>query len=445
MNPDVMVSAQADATSAEVGAIVREGALAQTAVEALSDIAQQMLRCEGLDLMATALRRIFDVVPSAQRVTVAKWPPDPVLGLRSLLPEAVLRREGLPRSPVSASMARYAVESGNAVFFFQGSSQHAAVSDAPSVVLNRIQTAIYVPLIAREEILGVLCVDTPAPEMPLTRDDFPFIRAIGALLAAALHADQLREETRRRQLEAREVTAQRAAMSDSLQVAAHDLKNPLSVIMMAAYAADHSEEPAERSRLIEQISDAARRARSLVDTYLEAARQTSAEATPSPSFKTHRSQVNPRMIVDEEIAFIGEATEATNRPVIANKVRCEALAADPAKLRQIFTNLLSNSIKYAPIGREVIVESEETDRAVVFRVVDHGAGIPAEERERIFDPFQRIGDTTAREGSGLGLWITRGLVEAHRGEIRVEPTAGGGATFVFWLPKETDPPERTSV
>lgn len=433
--PGVLVSDQADVSSA-IGAIVREGTLAQAAVEVISDVAQQMLQSEGFDLMARALRRIFDVVPSAQRVTVVQWPIDPEQGLLSLLPEAVLRREGLPDSPVSTTMATYAAESRKAVFFFHGSSEHAAVSNAPSVLANRIQTAIYVPLIGVEQkICAVLCVDTPEPSLPLTRDDFHFIRAIGSLLSAALHADQLREQTRHRELQAREIEAQRRAMSDSLQVAAHDLKNPLTVILLAAQTAQKNRDAALRDDLLEQIGLAAKRARALVETYLEAAAQAASEsAGPAPVFVTSQAAVDPRQVVDEEIAFLASTPD---RPTnIVNQVQCRSLPADLNKLRQIFGNLLSNALKYSPAGSEVRVESRQQGDRVYFSVIDRGIGIAEEERNRIGEPFHRLGDTGAREGTGLGLWITRGLVESHGGGLRVEATPGGGSTFVFWLPVE---------
>lgn len=429
ISQDIHVSEQAE-LSEGVSDIVRDGTLAQAAVEAISDVAQQMLLSQSVDLMARALRRIFDVVPSAQRIAVVRWPPAED-GLRSLLPDAVLRREGLAETPVSMSMARYAVDSRKATFYFHGSNAHAAVSQAPSVVAFRLQTAVYVPLIGvNGEVQAVLCVDNPEPSLPLTTEDFHFIRAIGALLAAALHADQLREETHARELQAREVEAQRMAMSNSLQVAAHDLKNPLAVILMAAFAVERTPDAEERTRLVEQISLAARRARALVDTYLEAA----AEAcdTSSTSYVARHGQVDPRQIVEEEIAFLRSASEVEIE--VRNEVSCRALLADPNKLRQIFGNLISNALKYSAAGSEVLIESEQGEGQVTFRVIDHGIGIPPEFKDSLGEPFQRLGDPNAREGTGLGLWITRGLIESHGGKLRLEETAGGGSTFVFWLP-----------
>src|SRR5207302_8315704 len=105
--------AQADARTSDVGSIVREGALGQKAADALHAIAQQMLRSDRVELFAHALRRVFDAVPAAQRVAVVAWPPE-ADGCRPLLPEEVLRSEGIPSSAVSTSSPRQAVESGQA-------------------------------------------------------------------------------------------------------------------------------------------------------------------------------------------------------------------------------------------------------------------------------------------------------------------------------------------
>jgi two-component system sensor histidine kinase KdpD len=116
---------------------------------------------------------------------------------------------------------------------------------------------------------------------------------------------------------------------------------------------------------------------------------------------------------------------------------------DPVLMEQVLTNLLDNACRHAP-GSPIRLTAATTrggaaaGRApgrdlVELRVVDHGPGIPAADRERVFELFQRLGDGRA-EGTGMGLAICRGIVSALGGTIRVEPTPGGGATFVVALP-----------
>ncbi|HYN18407.1 MAG TPA: ATP-binding protein, partial [Actinomycetes bacterium] len=107
---------------------------------------------------------------------------------------------------------------------------------------------------------------------------------------------------------------------------------------------------------------------------------------------------------------------------------------DPVRLDQVLTNLLDNARGYTA-GGPVQVVGRQAGRSVDLRVIDHGPGIPGPERERVFDQFYRLkGGGRRPEGTGMGLAICRGIVQAHGGSLRVETTPGGGATFVLTLP-----------
>ncbi len=113
------------------------------------------------------------------------------------------------------------------------------------------------------------------------------------------------------------------------------------------------------------------------------------------------------------------------------------LLVDRGRIAQVFDNLIENALKYNPSGVPPQIRLWEDGADARFSVVDHGAGIPEAERDRIFDrPYrassaQSITDT----GMGLGLYICRRIVEEHGGRIWVEPTAGGGSTFNVALPR----------
>jgi len=116
------------------------------------------------------------------------------------------------------------------------------------------------------------------------------------------------------------------------------------------------------------------------------------------------------------------------------------IQGDEARLRQVIDNLLSNAIKYSPKGGPIVVHGRYDDRSVTLAVEDHGIGLPHDEQDRIFQRFYRVDSTLTRttQGTGLGLYLSRAIVEAHGGRMMVESTAGVGSTFSFRLPRTLD-------
>ena len=110
--------------------------------------------------------------------------------------------------------------------------------------------------------------------------------------------------------------------------------------------------------------------------------------------------------------------------------------ADERKLKQILVNILSNAVKFTPEGGRVEVRAALADDGVEISVTDTGIGIALEDQEAIFEEFRQVGSDYARkrEGTGLGLALTKRLVELHGGEIRVDSAPGKGSTFMVTLP-----------
>ncbi len=113
------------------------------------------------------------------------------------------------------------------------------------------------------------------------------------------------------------------------------------------------------------------------------------------------------------------------------------IVADMDKVDQILTNLVSNSIKYAPNGGTITISAKPTDGIVRMAVSDQGMGIPKEHLDKVFDRFHRIDNRDTRKvgGTGIGLYLVKHLVEAHGGKIWVESEVGKGSSFIFELPK----------
>jgi two-component system sensor histidine kinase KdpD len=110
--------------------------------------------------------------------------------------------------------------------------------------------------------------------------------------------------------------------------------------------------------------------------------------------------------------------------------------ADERRIVQVVDNLLTNAARYTPPDTQIVLRACANGESVAVAVVDRGPGIPADNRERIFEKFVRLdeGDRSAVGGSGLGLAICRGIVQAHGGAIWVESEQGSGSTFAFNLP-----------
>ncbi len=106
---------------------------------------------------------------------------------------------------------------------------------------------------------------------------------------------------------------------------------------------------------------------------------------------------------------------------------------DPARILQVLTNLLSNAITFTPAGGAVVVRVEEVGQEILFTVTDTGVGIPSNQLEAVFVRFLQL-TKTDRRGVGLGLYISKCIVQGHGGRIWAEHEAGGGSRFCFALP-----------
>jgi signal transduction histidine kinase len=240
-------------------------------------------------------------------------------------------------------------------------------------------------------------------------------------------------DTRERELghERAEVERLRRAdlkRSEFVAIAAHDFRSPLAAILgVLATLKVHGDvlEPKVREELIDGASAQAQRLARLVEDLLTVSRIEDGE------LRLRMESVEPRSLLAE-----AEQASATIGLVQVELHRCRRVRCDVDAIVRVLTNLLDNARKYSPQGSRIIVSlSQEGDR-VRFAVRDHGAGIPPDDRETIFERFRRLGDRRTA-GSGLGLYISRGLVEAHGGSLSVGQAPEGGAEFAFDLPAES--------
>ncbi len=173
----------------------------------------------------------------------------------------------------------------------------------------------------------------------------------------------------------------------------------------------------------------------------------------SGTMRMHPMSVPIEAIVNDAVSTVGPAaTKKGVRVFVEPGSMVPPLRADPDRLRQVFVNLLDNAVKFTPRDGTVSVRIRETEssqteaaglvllapirREIEVRVKDSGIGIPEHERQRVFDPFYQVDQSSTREqgGAGLGLAIVKRIVEAHQGRIRVEGNHPHGTVFVVTFP-----------
>jgi signal transduction histidine kinase len=217
--------------------------------------------------------------------------------------------------------------------------------------------------------------------------------------------------------------------SEFVAIAAHEFRTPLAAIIgVLSTLKAHGPvlEQAVRLELIDGAQAQAERLTRLVEDLLTASR------IEDGVVRLHPERVNPRVLVAE-----AEQASGTMGRVSVELNRVDPLVCDEDAIVRVLTNLLDNARKYSPDDAPIVLSVSQDDEEVRFSVRDAGPGIPPDEREAVFERFRRLGDGL-KPGAGLGLYISRGLVEAHGGEVTVGDAPEGGAEFAFTLPRPRD-------
>lgn len=218
--------------------------------------------------------------------------------------------------------------------------------------------------------------------------------------------------------------------SEWSSVVAHDLRQPLySITMAAEYAADQVMDNPAVQRRIQHIRDAARRLGRMIQDLLDFSR------LEARQLRLERRVVDAAELVQDVTDRL--RWEAPTRLFAVDVHGAPACVdVDPDRFEQILENLLTNAIKYGDPNTPIIVEVERAAQTVMISVSNHGPGIAPALAPSLFQRFRTIEEAHQRgvKGLGLGLYITRELVEAHGGEITVESTPGEQTTFRFTLP-----------
>ena len=306
--------------------------------------------------------------------------------------------------------------------------------DNPEVkILKELDCKLCVPLISREELVGILCLGSKKTDLRFSDSDLEFIFVLADHLTVAVENAILYENQKsinaklrrtQRQLVQSEKLAALGQLSASL---AHEVNNPLGIIKNYLHILSQSSEESGENRsniktIQEEVNRIARIVRSLLDF--------------SRPEKEDRALLDLSTILKECVSLI-EKELVTKKIKIDHDISADlwAVMGDKDQLKQVFLNLLMNSRDFTPEGGEIKVRARNTDSAVNIEFSDTGAGIAKENLSRIFEPFFTTKDEG--KGTGLGLWICYGIVQRHGGTIQAKKRSQG-TSFLISLPKASD-------
>jgi PAS domain S-box-containing protein len=216
----------------------------------------------------------------------------------------------------------------------------------------------------------------------------------------------------------------------------HELKTPLTPIMSSTELLLEFAEDETLHRIAQNVRRGAENLNKRIDELLDIARSELGMLQMKPATIDLAALLEQAVAEMEPAAMAQELSLSLDKPASPLPVQ-----GDAERLSQVLLNLLGNACKYCRPGDWITVRATNEGRRVMVEVEDTGPGIPAEARERIFDPYRRFVEDGGRlSGLGLGLALAKTIVEMHRGSIWVESEPGKGSKFSFWLPTATDPP-----
>jgi len=296
-----------------------------------------------------------------------------------------------------------------------------------------IRSLVLLPLIGRGRLLGVLTLGMTRPDRRFTKADVPALEDLAQRIALGTDNARLYQQARQ---------ASRAR-DDTLSAISHDLRNGLNTVLTAASLLLRSLPPDAEGRRdrrhVEAIRRSAERMNRLIGDLLDVASIESGRLFVEPRREPVRSIVAEALAVCHEQAV----EKALRMEQTLPSEQLEALC-DRDRVLQVLGNLIGNAIKFTPEGGMVKVAAEVFDDEILFTVRDTGIGVSAKQLPHVFDRFWQA-TPKARLGSGLGLTIAKGVVEALGGRIWVESRPNEGTTFYFTLPLAPPPSAAAEV
>ena len=284
-----------------------------------------------------------------------------------------------------------------------------------------------VPVRLGDGTVGLISLVRYPEAPPFTAADDRLLSAVGNQLAVAIERTRLREEAAEAEI-LRRTDELKTAL---LNTVSHDLRTPLSSIIASAGSLlqqDVRWTEDERRDFARAIEEEAERLNRLVGNLLDLSRIQAGSLMPQ------RGWYDLSALVDDVLGRLRSVT-SRHQVVVSVEEELPPVFLDYVEIDEVLTNLIENAVKYTPPGSEIAILATRANDVVRVEVADRGPGIPPEALPRLFEPFYRVQrEGQMARGTGLGLAVAKGLVEAHGGRIWAENRKESGASFVFTLP-----------
>ncbi len=307
------------------------------------------------------------------------------------------------------------------------------VSQSESTTYHAVQmklsSLLVLPLRSRREVLGAIVIAANDPSRKMTDDKLPLAELLAERAAVAIENAQLYTQ----QVEARRKVEDLSRLKDEfLSIASHELRTPVTSIKgytQLAKSLIQESDLETSSEYLDVALDQIDRMSRLILELLDVSR-----------IETGRLEIRR-----EEISWSNFVRSVVERHQTANPERRFQLRTTDAdvdvegdrdRLEQVLGNLIENAVKYSPDGSDIVIEVEPDGNRVITSITDRGIGIPTDELAQVFERFHRGRQVSSTNygGLGLGLYISKQIVERHNGAIWVDSRQGEGTTFFFAIP-----------
>lgn len=291
-----------------------------------------------------------------------------------------------------------------------------------------VRCYVLVPVILEGKVIGVLSFFRNDAGRPFVSSEVSLAEDLSGLTSLAVRNARLFEESQRAARAREEVVA----------VVSHDLKNPIAGVQLAARSirrsidASKAIDPEKLRRFADGILSSTATMDRLVRDLLDLSRMEAGK------FRIQRAPTDVRVLLaDIETSFAALAKERGIDLRVRPPASALVASLDADRIRQLLSNLVGNALKFVPAGGSVDVVATSDGRHLVLEVRDDGPGIPRADLPHLFDRYWQPQQARGRNGAGLGLFICKGIADAHGATLTVESEEGSGARFVCTVPVET--------